>query len=196
MSDKFVSMTEIKDYCKIDYAEEKHDPVLDLLNEHITASIKMWLGRDITLSTYSESFDIDYRQQSIFLHQYPITSVVGLTHGGSLLTEDEDYYVYANTGVIKIVPSNAGGSRGQQCKDYWSEGLKKVEVTYQAGYTEIPEAVKQAALKLIHREFFDRGVDDIQKVSIGSYSHERSKLLDGMPLGVYTLLHPYRRQFR
>ena len=195
MSDKLVSITEIKDYCKIDYADEKHDPVLNLLNEHLTASIKMWLGRDIVLGTYSENFDIDYRQQSIFLHQYPIVSVAGLTHSGTALTENEDYYVYANTGVIKIVPSGTGSSRGNS-RDYWNEGLKRVEVTYQAGYSDIPEAIKQATLKLIHREFYDRGVDDIKKIDIGSYSHTRAKLSDGMPIGVYTLLHPYRRQFR
>jgi hypothetical protein len=195
MTDKFVSMTEVKDYCKIDSAEDKYDTVLDLLNEHMTASIKMWLGRDITLGTYTEVFDIDYRQQAVFLNQYPIASVVGLTHGGALLTEDEDFYVYPNTGVIKIIPHGTGGSPGIS-KDYWFEGLKKVEITYQAGYPTIPESIKQAALKLIHREFYDRGVDDIEKITIGSYKQERAKLADGMPMGVYTLLHPYRRQFR
>jgi len=188
-------MNEIKDYCKIDYSEERYDTVLELLNEHMTASIKLWLSRDITIGSYDEEFDIDYRQQTVFLHQYPVNGIVGLTHGGILLTEDKDFYLYPNTGVIKIIPHGTGGSKVSS-KDYWFEGLKKVEIKYQAGYEEIPEAIKQATLKLVHREFYDREVDDIEKINIGSYKQERAKLADGMPMGVYTLLHPYRRQFR
>jgi hypothetical protein len=194
MSDMFVSLAEIKNYCKIDSSEDKFDDVLNMLGANFTASIKSWLGRDITLGNYNENFDIDYRQQSIFLSQYPIASVAGVTHNGSPLTENVGFYVYPNTGVIKIIPANVPCSQSSPT-DCWSEGLRKVQVTYQAGYSNIPEPIKQATLKLVYREFYDRGVDDIKSVSIGSYSHTRENLADGMPIGVYTLLNPYRRQF-
>jgi len=189
MSEKFVSMTEVKDYCKIEQSDVRYDSVLDLLNEHITAAIKGWLGRNITVGTYSESFDVEPAQQTVFLSQYPVISLAGVTEGGTSLTEGADFYLYPATGVIKMIPKGAS-------REYWDGRLKKVEVSYHAGYAEIPKAIKHAALRLIHREFYDRGADDIQKVEIGSYRHTRFNPCDGMPPGVYTLLHPYRRQFR
>ena len=198
MTDKFVSMTEIKHYLRIDLAEDKHNPVLNMLNEHKTRNIQDWIGRDITQDTYSEYFDIEEDQGSIFLAQYPISSVVGVTDNGIALTEDTDFYAYTNTGIIKIRkidPSLTSRGLTRKLGDFYP-GLRTVTVTYVAGYSPIPGSIKEATLKLINREFYDRGVDDIKSQSSGSQSFTRADLRDGMPVGVYTLLHPYRRQFR
>ena len=94
MSDKFVDLTEIKDYCKVDYSEDKYDNFFNMLNEHITAAIQNWLGRNIVQKDYVEFFDIEDRQNTLFTHQYPIISVAGLTNNGKTLYENEDYYIY------------------------------------------------------------------------------------------------------
>jgi len=177
-------INEIKENLKIDLSETKYDSVLELLNQLLSASVRMWAGKDLSLGTYIERFDIDKKQTTIFLHQYPVIKVIKFIFKNHVMKQENDFFVYDNIGVIKIR------------SDYPFENEIETYVEYQAGYPIMPDTIKQAVLKLIYREFYDRGIDDIFKIDIGTYSSERSSLLDDMPLVVYRLLYPYRRQCR
>jgi len=193
---KFITLNEAKMACKL-VDEEKYDGWLDTLIKGYTASIQQWLHRDIISDTYTEYHDIKYKQVAIFLKQYPVTSIAGATSHGTAVVEGTDYNSYYDKGMLRKKPTD-NIDVINYIKDYWYEGDKEFEITYTAGYasTAIPDAIKLATMKLVRRDFYDSGVDDIRTRKAGEDYYTRYDLTDGMPPGIYTLLHPFRRQFK
>ena len=190
MATKFVTLKEAKDYCKVD--NDKSDWLFNTLIESYTANIQNWTGKDIVSTTYNEKYDIGYRQKFVFLKQYPIISIVAVTSHTTAMVENTDYVAEYDTGILKKEEQDAIDVL-DYIKDFWYEGQHELQVTYIAGYATVPSPIKLATLKLVKRDYFDSGVDDVKHRNTGGEFIIRYDLKDGMPQGVYTLLHPYRR---
>ena len=190
-----LTLSEIRTYLKIDDPENKYDEILDFLNDNTTELIQQWLGRDIIQTQYTEEFDIEYDQNTVELAHYPVTSVAGVTDDGVGLTEDTDFEVY-ESGFIKVIKLDASLTNRTLYRKVgdFTPGLKKVQVTYTAGYSPVPGAIKLAALKLIWKEFYLRGDSDNKSFNDGSMSFTRMDYKDGMPPDVYTQLQSYIRR--
>ena len=200
MATEFVTLKEAKRFLKIDESETKFDAIINELRTGYSKGIQNWTGRDIVSTTYNEYFDIGYQQTSIKLKQYPVTSVVAMTHNGVAQTENTDFYVYESSGIIKKKASNTiiTSYRTLYNVDYFIEGLRTVSVCYVAGWasTAIPDDIKLATNMLIYELHYDRDSGTVKSQSIGGDSVTRFDLKNGMPPGVEGLLKPYVSVFK
>ncbi len=189
---KFITVDEAKIELKI--TVNTYDDRIDSLIEDVSAEIQGWTGRTIESTTFSETQDIGYLQRAVFLEEYPIISIAGCTSNGVAMVEGTDYSAKYKTGVL-IKKEVDQISVLDYVKDYWYEGTDKFEITYTAGYTTIPDAIKRATKMLVKRNYYDSGAGDVKSRSMGDEHVERFPMHDGMPENVYNLLHPYRSSF-
>lgn len=176
----FVTLDEAKIYCDIDPAEVKYNSILEMLSNIATEKIQSWLDRDIFNTQYNEKLDIGTDQITIQLHNYPVTSVEGVTNYTTTLTTD-DYCLYSDHGAIRKVLG------------YWYEGDQKVEVSYHAGYETIPECIKDATLQMIKRKWNDRLSGNIKSFSGGGISYTRADLIMGFDPDIASSIAHLRR---
>lgn len=139
--------------------------------------INMVSGRTWGTSQYTE--EINYEgQDRIPLTYAPVVTVDTVLYNknqlGSSLgtdyetkTEDTDFTVYNNRGVIEILRNN------------WNplDGLKRIKVTYTAGYETVPRyiselATKEVALRVIDSVLYNNveGGDTGGSISVGQIS--------------------------
>ena len=195
---EIVTLLEAKEFLKVDRSETKFNSVIDMLRIGYSTAIQMWVGRKLLNDTYNEYHDIRYMQTAIQLKQYPVSSIVAATHNGSAMTEDTDYYLYADTGIIKKKPTTeVTSSRTNYNTDYFYEGLRKVSIMYVAGWTAglFPEDLKLATNKLIYDMFYVRDTGTVKASNLGSLSKSDFDLNHGMPPGVVGILETYKCPF-
>lgn len=145
-----VTNTEIETYLGVVYAT--YTAELDLLKEITFSEIETLTDRNLREQSYvgekvgtiySQSdlqiipaFDIRGIDAFYFLDQYPVTTIT-VKSGGQTLTEDDDYKIDRETGIIGFVNSRVCGSPNE------------LEVDYTAGYSDanMPFALKGLALE-------------------------------------------------
>ena len=100
------------------------------LNEQASETIDLYCGRDFGLhEAVTEKHDGNGRER-IRLDGYPIISVTSVTLGGTALTEDTDYAILDDAGILERI-------------DYgtWTEGKRNLVVVYTYGYSAAPGAI-------------------------------------------------------
>ncbi|GAH29574.1 unnamed protein product, partial [marine sediment metagenome] len=110
----------------------------------------------------------------------PIASVVTLTDNGSLVDSD-DYHVYRQ-GRISLESG------------YFTEGFKKVAVSYVAGFTPVPADIKLAVNKLISIDYKTGKRRGFVAEKIGDYSYRMPDMSRsaGFPPEVEQTLRQYK----
>ena len=100
------------------------------LNEQASETIDLYCGRDFGLhEDVTEKHDGNGRER-IRLDGYPIISVTSVTLGGTALTEDADYAILDDAGILERI-------------DYgvWTVGKRNLVVVYSYGYSAAPGAI-------------------------------------------------------
>lgn len=107
-----------------------------------TRAIEAYCGRRFALTTYTDEGYNATRTDNIILRQRPVTTVTSLELRDTGLNIDdfdtvdtEQYFIDSNAGILNL-KFGAWGSYGQY------------QVTYQAGYTTIPEDLAEACASL------------------------------------------------
>lgn len=178
----FVSLDLIKDYLKIDRKEEKHNTILDQLNNDVTSEIQTWLGQTVFETAYIEKHSIRrYEQDTIFVKELPIIAVAGITENGVAKVEDTDFYVDYETGTFERIDAD------------FPLGQRIVVVGYTAGYAtaDIPGGIQEAAQQLVYRKFYDRS-PHLQNVTSGTETYSRYDLIEGLHPDIHGLLKPHQ----
>jgi hypothetical protein len=120
-----VTVDEFKLYLQIKVADVTMDTLLQSLIDGAEDSIKVQGLKFVAVAIANEKHDYS---EVLYPDYYPINSVTSLTVDDVVLVEDTDFFVYPN--FIRI--------------DYESENFKSVALTYNAGFTTVPEDVKIA----------------------------------------------------
>lgn len=157
------------------------DTLLQTLIDDASGRINDYCGRDFESRTYNEEIDIEgCTEDSILLDNVPISSVVALTDNGSLVDTD-DYHVYEH-GRVSLENS------------YFTEGYKKVEISYVAGFTPVPASIQNAAKKLVAEDYKGRKLRGFQSESIGDYKYRVPSMekTQGFPADVLAILNRYK----
>lgn len=161
----FLSLSEIKDYLQIPGATTDYDDFLTLQGEVTTDAIELYCQRKIMAANYVETFYAsDYVSdsapvKSVKTWEYPLNTITKIELDGGLV-DVADYRFSKDSGLITA--------------EY---GLfhcgKKLEITYNAGYTTLPPLLKYVYLNVIQGNYnkLKAGIDmnfgsDVQRVSI------------------------------
>lgn len=124
----------------------------------------------------------------LVLARYPVGEIDSIVENGNTLTEDVDYEVDGDSGIVTRLVDDS------EC--HWPPG--KIVVAYTAGYSlpdDAPDGLKQAALQLVKAYF--HGIDrdplvrseSVDGLSSGSYDTQSAGAL---PHDVRELLGPFR----
>jgi len=178
---RLTSLEKVKEFIGI--TDTSQDTFLGTLLDGVSDAIETDCRRAIALGTYSEKFDIEYDYTEDFLvTNSPIQSVVALTDNGTLLAETTDYY-WESYGYIHRYPEDY----------YFTTGLRKVEITYVAGYDPIPDDVQLVVQKLVAQIYNTRDTGAFAQERIGDYSYS---LLQNQIIAdpfINTVLKRYRK---
>lgn len=174
-----VTLTEVRGYLSLSAGVA--DTTLQTLITNYCGVVNNFCGRDFEEKSYYEEVDIEgATEQSIKLSNVPIASVVALTDNGSLVDSD-DYHVYRQ-GRISLE------------SDYFTEGFKKVAVSYVAGFTPVPADIKLAVNKLISIDYKTGKRRGFVAEKIGDYSYRMPDMSRsaGFPPDVEQTLRIYK----
>ena len=117
----------------ITYLDTAIDDILTVADQMVLDELGL---TDTGVTAYTESIDITASGLNECALTYrPVVTMTALTVNGSALTEDTDYTLDYNLGIIKLKPINAG----------FDVGREAVQASYTAGFSSVPPDVTYAA---------------------------------------------------
>ena len=185
-----ILMSKLKAYLRLTAGDSADDIVLVELGEGISAFVERYCDRVFSNESYIEYHDImEHGQNELSTDQWPITNpttmtVYSISWSNQVATEteldmDEDYWVYANAGLIKFASDRY-------------QGLKRVKLVYEAGYAEIPNDLQFVIMSWVARKWkeMDRFGHSSQSDAIGSSTVYFSELTEEE----WKILNAYKRK--
>jgi len=125
-----ITLDEVKEFLRI--TDPQDDVLLQSLIDGTEAQVKKYVNNAIEKETsITEYFNIDRKQRRIYTKYFPISNVK-VYENNTLLTENTDYVVDYNSGLITRIHA------------YFAYGYQIVKVVYDAGYDTIPDDIKLA----------------------------------------------------
>ncbi|GAG16820.1 unnamed protein product, partial [marine sediment metagenome] len=161
------------------------DDILISLLDAYNGKIENFIGVTMINTSYTESYDGDDTDW-IFLDHYPIISVTSLSIDGTALSivTDEDFYIYADTGEIKLDDTT-----------FTSTDYRNVDFVYVAGHgaarANVPAVLKNTLKTWVARVFKAEVVDFSQQFDESSLANIKSPM---MPWDIRQDLENYRCQ--
>jgi hypothetical protein len=140
------------------------------------------IGYEIKRLTHTaEKYDIlSYRwRQTLYLNQQPILSVSSLKYNGNVVSAD-DFKVYEN----------------YIYSDLFYPGNQIVEISYIAGYEEVPDDIEEACRMLVIDAYNRRKGREVKSESIGPLQRSfvnSSDREDSLPKEVQEVINRYAR---
>ena len=118
-------------------------------------------NRTFTFKTYTETSYPETRETTLLLNNFPVESVTSVVIDG--ITLDEAVGTLANyvTETEGVIRRTDGGS--------FPVAPYKTTVVYKAGFTAVPEDVRNAVRKIVSWEFMKRQREGIKTEQLGSY---------------------------
>lgn len=171
-----ISLAEAKAHCRVYGADD--DGLLAGYIMAARAHAEVYTRRALMTQTLALTIDGGWPDDQIVLPKPPLQSVTSITYvdaTGAVQTLAADQYrvdTTAHEGFIERAYGVSWPSVRRQSRT--------IVVTYVAGYTQIPEPIRQAMLLLIGHFYENR-----EAVNVGNIVTE-------FPLGVDALLFPYR----
>lgn len=179
---RLVTLAEAREYMSL--ASGVADTLIQTLIDDVSSRVNNFCygsGGGFVAWSYYDEVDVEGpSEQSIKLSHVPIISVAAVTDNGALIASD-DYHVY-DYGSISL--ENA----------YFTEGFKKVCVSYVAGHSPVPGDIKEAVKKLIAGNYKSRKLRGFAMEKIGDYSYRVPDLSkgQGFPPDILQTLMQYK----
>jgi uncharacterized phiE125 gp8 family phage protein len=170
-----VSLAEAKAHLRV--VESNEDALIAGYLMAARQHVEDYTGRTLSLQTYDYKID-DELSNEIVMPRPPLVSVTSVSYvdiNGTTQTLSSALY-QVDTGVLfgRIVPAYQATYPSIRSQP------NAVTVRFQAGYSQIPEPIRQAILLLVSHFY-----DNRQPVLIGTISSE-------LPFSVVVLLSPYK----
>jgi hypothetical protein len=167
------SLEEVKNFLGQKGAVAEDDDLIESLCERITSIFSNWCGiSSFTPATYTE-YHNGNGTQYIFPNNIPITSIT------SIYLDDDWVFgsdtMFPNSLSYKVVDNRYIVMRD----DILTTGEQNVKIIYTAGYSTIPEDLKQAAIEEVSRKFRRRKEIDLASKSVegGTVNFVKDELL-------------------
>jgi len=133
-ADVIISLEEARGFLELETTAK--DLILEALINGTTQAFNIYTGRALKETTHTAEL-LEYDGSGLFyLPNYPVKEISELKLNDQALTEDEDFMLNAQAGILRL-PRAAG----------------LLEITYTAGYEELPADLKLAALKQVSYEY-------------------------------------------
>jgi len=169
-----VSLQEAKSYLIEDPLADlgtKEDLIKRLING-VSASSETYMNRKIKARSYTEDYD-GMGTDTLYLNQYPINSISTVcidedrAFPSSKNINTSDIIIYSDEGIIKRTGSTLyvviDEETGKIIRHFaFDRGKKNIRVTYNAGYTSVPDDIKHVVLEEISWHY-----DSITKKKLG-----------------------------
>lgn len=152
-----IDLSEIKNFLRIDFDEDDN-----LLNRLLKSAIKqceLYISRSITQKTYRLSL---YNRVGKFINllYFPVTNVTSIDiidkNNNTVKFKNYTFDQISNKVILNNIPTN----------------FYRIDITYEAGYTKIPDDIKQALLFHVAKMYDDKiGYSPIPKASLNIYKN-------------------------
>ncbi len=161
--------------------------ILDDIINRVSKFIETYCNRVLVAADYTEYYD-GTDSAYLKLNNYPVNSYTSLESFDyqtqtvlQTFADHTDYEFYNDEGII------------YKCSEF-TPGHKNYKVIYNAGYTAIPEDLKQACIEMCKLLYNKKDKTGIKSESIGNYSVTfTDDAVNGLPENVLALLNSYRR---
>ncbi len=125
----FTDVTRLKRMLGVPAGVTRFDDTLTDLQGAVDQIMLDEIGLSATVgTTYTDKIDVTFGVSEVALEYRPVLSIVALTIAGQLQTENVDYEVISDIGMIKLIPLS----------NVLPTGRNIVEVTYISGFTTVP----------------------------------------------------------
>lgn len=169
-----VSLAEAKAHLNI--TASTYDTELTAFIDRAESALAGRLGGPISTASGTETYDGG--GTVVQLRRVPVVSVAAVTQDAVAIT---DYALDPSAGLLYRDEDGAS----------WEYGVRNISVTYTAGYSTVPDALKQALLELVrHLWKTQRGGMDGRNPMMGDETVAGTGWT--FPLRVEQLLDPYR----
>lgn len=124
---------------RLGYADEQQDTVVFFINS-ASKKAEQYARRKLAARDYTEKYD-GHGREDLILKQYPINSVTDVRIDGDRAfgsgTIVTDYFTEDDVGILVRDPG------------VWPTYRKGIQVTYNAGYSSVPEDLQEAVLEVV-----------------------------------------------
>ena len=194
MASQFTTTARIKAHVGIPAGVTQHDTRIGYAVDAVDSILLPLLGLDpisgsVTQQWYSDYIDVDEpNEDRVALSHYPVVtgSIAGVTDDGTLLVVT-DWYSRDKIGEVVLTGDGA----------FFTEGKRKVVVTYQAGYASVPGALSLAGDAIGAWVFNQLPKAGFDSESVGEYGYSArgsASASDGdLPPLIRRLIAGYRR---
>jgi hypothetical protein len=133
-------------------ADTGDDDLINTICAEVSGEIQGWLRRTITAATVVDEKLDSIGQARLYVNHFPIVSITSLEENGSALTEDADFECNATDKLTGRIVRISGDDVIS-----WASGTRVVKLTYDHGYSSVPEVIAGAATKLAWFDYLDSG---------------------------------------
>jgi uncharacterized phiE125 gp8 family phage protein len=178
-----VSLAEAKTFLKITAASE--DSVIEDFINKASIWANDYTGRRLLLRSNSDSYDGD-SSDLLVLNDYPVSSIIDMRINDGSYTgappSTTNYTLDSKNGIVKLTNG-----------EIFYTGFRNVTVSYSAGYSPIPESIKEAVLVYVgaiyRRQYADQKFG-VSSETIGDRTTTYAN--EDFTLKAKSLLNPYR----
>jgi hypothetical protein len=156
-----VTLSEMETYLGSAY-DSSYDDFLNQQLQYISEVVENYCGRQFESKAYVQTYyaeDYYNVEKALKLYNYPVSTVTFIKEDGATIALSE-YRIHYPTGTITK-------------PEYFFAGVDKVEVSYTAGYLNIPAPIKQVVMAIVEERFNKKKSgaalnfgSDVQSVSI------------------------------
>jgi len=164
----------------LDVSESTWDTVIEMITDAVCELFNAYTNRTLAYTIYTDLYLDGNGMKDLQLPNYPVGTLTSVAEDDTTLTEgiDEDFLLYAATGVLKKYGTSA----------IWFDGPKAIKITYLAGYDPagagdaVPRDLELALFKQVAKEWqvqkHKTWGEDSRSVGESSVSLQPGNLLD------------------
>lgn len=156
----FTTTTNVKEYLGI--TDAGLDTLIGKLITRMEGVIKRYTNRDIEAADFTEQYNAAKFNGGILnLNQFPVNSVaslfddVDLNFGVETQIDADDFTFEPDTGVLRLLNNRPFTRRRPIDRDF-DEGILSVKITYNGGFTTVPDDIEQATIDLVDMKLQQR----------------------------------------
>lgn len=163
----FVTLAEAKAALGIPTSETSRDVALTAAVAAANAALLGIFGlTSDAVTAYEDELDVDDESTtSIWLSRWPVVEVTSITDDGETI-DVADVKLWGEMGNISF------RARPTRSRRYWTQGVGTVAVSYTAGWSTVPDALKTAGLVIALHSFNTAPKAGLRAERIGAYSYE------------------------
>ena len=135
-----VTVEDAKAYLEL--KDSQDDSILETLIDSVSALFNNETNRTLKETTFTDLYLDGSGIITLDLPDWPVVSITEIEEDEVALTEDTDYYLYADEGYLAKIGA------------VWTDNIHGIKITYKAGYsaTTLPSDIKLATLKQVGLE--------------------------------------------